>query len=460
MPPTPRQAPSTSRVAEFIDNPRRAVWLLAAPALMGMGFQTLHSLVNMVFVGWLGEDAIAALTFNMPLVFLSIGITFGLGSGATSVIAQYLGAEDKRGADNAAEHALLIGVVMGVVVPAFGLFFDRHIFAVLGAPAHVTDLAVAYFRAIAMGFVFTILNVQFRAILAGEGDNRTANYLQAAGTVLNAVLDPLLMFGAGMGIAGAAWATVISQVLVCLAFLYLMLVRRRTYLELRPADFAFRGSTIGQILRIGLPASASMVIMSLGGMFINRIVAAFGSPAVAALGVGGRLDQIYILPTMALSASMVTLGGMFFGAGRLDLFRSTLRYTLWRGELIAIAMGTIFFVVAPYVMGAFCDDPTVQALAVSYIRVIVLSYPFVTVGMIASRAFQGLGDGMPGLIITALRVIVVSGGLAWALVHVFGQGLTSVWVAMVVAAAFSCVLALTWIHRRLRQVENAAPTAG
>ena len=449
-------SPGANRVAEFIANPRRAVWVLAVPALMGMGFQTMHSIINMVFVGWLGEDAIAALTFNMPLVFLSIGLTFGLGSGVTSVIAQSLGAEAKRTADHAAGHALIIGTVMGVVIPTFGLLFERQLFELLGAPEGVIEPAMAYFHVIAMGFVFTIINVQFRAILAGEGDNRTPNYLQAGGTVVNAILDPILIFAAKLGVAGAAWATVISQVLVFLGFVYLLFVRRSSYLDLRPGSFVFSTGMIGQILKIGLPASGSMVIMSLGGMFFNRVVSSFGSEAVAAFGVGGRLDQIYILPTMALSSSMVTLGGMLYGARRVDLFRSTLHYALWRGEIIALTMGGVFYLAAPYVMPAFTSDPRVLAMAVAYVRVIVLSYPFVTVGMIASRAFQGLGDGMPGLLITGMRVIAVSGALAYTLVYVLHLGILSVWASMVVAAAFSCVVALTWINRRLRQVQLTA----
>ena len=209
-----------NRVEEFIANPRKAVWKLALPVMFGMAVQTIYSIVDMIFIGWLSGDAIAALSFNMPLVFFSIGITFGLGAGATSVIAQFLGAKNKRDADNTAEHALLIGLVLGVLIPIIGLIFKREIFSMLGASVEIQELAIQYFQIIALGFIFTILNVQFRSIMTGEGDTRTPIYFLASGTVLNLILDPILIFSAGLGIAGAAWATIISQFAVFLAFAY------------------------------------------------------------------------------------------------------------------------------------------------------------------------------------------------------------------------------------------------
>jgi putative MATE family efflux protein len=457
--PPPEESGKAGRVDDFIANPRAAVWKLAVPLMLGMVFQTLYSVVNMIFVGWLGGEAIAALTFNMPLVFFSIGITFGLGIGATSVIAQFLGARDKRSADNTAEHALLVALLLGVVVTVTGQVLRRPIFVLLGAPPEVLEPAVHYFSIINLGFIFTILTVQFRAILSGEGDTRTPIRFQVVGTLLNIALDPLLIFYVGLGIAGAAWATLISQFVVFMAFMHFLFVRRGSYLELRPADFAFSAPLVRQVLRIGIPASGSMVIMSVGGMFFNRIIAVFGSHAVAGYGVGGRLDQIYFLPTMALASSMVTLTGMFYGAGRIDLIRRTLNYTLVRGEIIALVAGAVFYVFSPQIFRIFTQDQDVIEAAVGYIRIMVFAFPFITVGMIGGQVFQGLGEGMPGLLLTSMRVIVVSGVLAYVFVYVLHLGLRSVWVALAFASFFTSLIAVTWITRRLRRLEAANPSA-
>ncbi|MFH1570934.1 MAG: MATE family efflux transporter [Gemmatimonadota bacterium] len=449
----------TSRVGDFIANPRRAVWTLAVPVMLGMGIQTLYGIVDMIFIGRLGGDAIAALTFSMPLSFFAIGIIFGLGSGATAAIAQYLGADDKRAADNAAEHSLLIGVAMGLVLVGGCLGFRYEIFDLLGAPADILDRAVEYFQIIAAGFMITILNVTFRSILAGEGDTRTPLAILAAGTILNMGLDPLLIFWAGWGIAGAAWATVLSQVLVLVAFLYYFFVRRGTYLDLNLSDFSYSHQIVLQILRVGVPASMAMVVMSVGGMFFNRIIVSFGSLAVAAYGVGGRLDSIFFLPTIALASSMTTLAGMFRGAGRTDLVRSTLNYTIWRGQVMSVGFGIVFYVLAEPILRIFTADPEILRMAVGYIRIIVFSFPFVTIGMVSGRTFQGLGSGLPGLILTSMRVVLISVPLAYVLTHPLGLGLRSAWVAMPVSAFVSSIAALVWITARLRRLEAELATA-
>jgi putative MATE family efflux protein len=445
-----------NRVDEFIAHPRKAVWKLAVPVMLGMVVQTAYSLTDMIFVGQLGSDAIAALTFNMPLGFFSIGITFGLGVGATSAIARLLGAKNKGGANNAASHALLVGMLAGILIPALGLLFKERIFAALGVPPKVIGGALIYFSIIAPSFVFSNLNVQFRSILTGEGDTRTPIAFQIGGTLLNLLLDPLLIFTAGWGIAGAAWATLISQAAVFLVFFYYFFIRKGTYLEPPVRSFVYSWKVVKQILQIGFPASLSMVVMSVGGMFFNRLVSLFGSDAVAAFGIGGRLDSVYFLPNFALASSMVTLTGMFHGAGRIDLVRKTVYYVFLRGQYMALGFGVIFYFFAPQIFPIFTEDKAILDMAVSYIRTVVFSFPFITVGVISGRVFQGLGEGVPSLLLTAMRVILVSGALAVLFVHVLDMGLESIWLALAIGAAITSTVATGWILVRLNRLEREA----
>ena len=444
-----------SRVDEFIAEPRKAVWKLAMPVMLGMAVQTAYSFTDMIFVGMLGSDAVAALTFNMPLGLLSIGITFGLGVGATSAIARLLGAKNKAGADNAASHALLVGALVGLFIPALGLIFRRELFGVLGVPPNVLLSALLYFNIIAPSFVFSNLNVQFRSILTGEGDTRTPIAFQIGGTLLNLVLDPLLIFTAGWGIAGAAWATLISQAAVFIVFIYYFFVRKGTYLQPPVGAFIFAWSVVRSILQIGFPASISMIVMSMGGMFFNRLVSTFGSDAVAAYGIGGRLDSVYFLPTFALASSMVTLTGMFLGAGRIDLIRETVNYVFVRGQFMALGFGVLFYGLAPYVYTIFTDDAAIIAMAVSYIRTMVFAFPFITIGVISGRIFQGLGEGIPSLLLTAMRVVLVSGALAFLFVRVLSMGLESVWLALALGAAITSTISFVWLRWRLGYLERS-----
>lgn len=442
-----------SRVAEFIANPRKAVWKLSVPVMAGMAIQTLYNIVDMVFVGRLGGDAVAALTFNMPIGFFAMGIAFGMGTGVTSVIARFIGADDKESADNAAEHAMLVGTVFGVLCVACALLFRVQIFDLLGAEGEVLRLATQYFEIVVLGFLFQILNVTFRSIMSGEGDTRTPLALQGSGTLLNIALDPFFIFSLDMGVRGAAVATVVSQALVFGAFIVYIFARKGTYVEFRFRDFKPSARITGDIMRVGLPASASMLIMSVGSMFYNRIVSAFGSQAVAALGIGGRMDAVFFLPTFALATSQITLVGMFIGAGRVDLIREIVIYTILRAEIFAIALGVTFWIFAPQLAAWFTDEPKIIDIAAQYVRVTSCAFPFITIGIISGRVFQGLGSGMPGLLLTSLRIVLFSVPLAWILTQVFDYGLLAVWVSFAVSGFFTSALAVVWIHLRLRRVE-------
>ncbi len=448
-----------NRVDEFIAHPQKAIWKLAVPVMLGMAVQTAYSFTDMIFVGQLGSDAIAALTFNMPLGFFFIGITFGLGVGATSAIARLLGAKNKSGADNAASHALLVGVLVGLLIPALGLLFKERIFAALGVPPQVLEGALTYFSIIAPSFVFSNLNVQFRSILTGEGDTRTPIAFQVGGTLLNLLLDPLLIFTAGWGIAGAAWATLISQAVVFLLFFYYFFLSKGTYLEPPIRAFVYSWTVVKQILQIGLPASLSMVVMSTGGMFFNWLVSRFGSDAVAAFGIGGRLDSVYFLPTFALASSMVTLTGMFYGAGRIDLIRKTVYYVFIRGQYMALGFGVVFYFFSPQIFSIFTNDKAILDMAISYIRTMVFAFPFVAVGVISGRVFQGLGEGVPSLLLTAMRVVLVSGALAFLFVHVLKMGLESVWLALALGAGITSTVATGWVWLRLNRLERETALA-
>ena len=170
---------SASRLAGFLENPRRALWTMSLPMMVGMSLQTAYLLADMYFVGRIGPDALAALAFNMPLVFLGLGIVFGLGSGVTSVIARHIGADDKSLADSSAEHSLALGVLLSVAFTAVAYVFGREILASLGVTPELLPLAWDYFSVLAAGYVFIVMTVFFRSILAGEGDMKTPMMIQA-----------------------------------------------------------------------------------------------------------------------------------------------------------------------------------------------------------------------------------------------------------------------------------------
>ena len=307
-------ADPTARLDQFIARPRRAMWGMAIPMMIGMSLQTLYMIVDMIFIGMLGPDELTAASFCMPLVFLGLGVTFGLGSGLTAVVARHVGARDAEGADRAAENGLLLGLGLTAFFTLLGAIWGRPLLGAMGVPESLMPLAWDYFGPIVWGYAFFVIATFLRSTLAGEGDVRTPMMIQGASTLLNVGLDPLFMFTFGWGVWGASVATVVSQALAAIALMWLVYRKGRKYVTFNPRHFRVSAAILGDITRIGSPASFSMLLTALGGAVFNRILVEFSPDAVAAYQVGARLDHVVLLPMISISTALVTLVAMFRGA--------------------------------------------------------------------------------------------------------------------------------------------------
>ena len=281
-----------SRLKTFVANPSKSLWTLAIPIIAGMGIQTLYSIVDMIFIGRLSGSAIAAVAFNFPIFFFVMGITFGLGSGVTASIARFIGSEDKVNADNAAEHAILIALLISALLTTVGLLYGKQILIKIGCTAEVLPQAWEYLKVSCYGLSFGVFSGFFRSILAGEGDMKFPMILAGFGTILNIILDPIFIFTLGFGVAGAAWATTISQLIVFVIFIFMLFVKDHAYVKFQLRDFSLSKYILIDIIKVGLPASVSMIVMSAGQLIFNRMLATFSTDAVAAYQVGGRIDMV------------------------------------------------------------------------------------------------------------------------------------------------------------------------
>jgi putative MATE family efflux protein len=441
----------SSRLNEFLNNPEKGLWKLALPVMAGMGIQTLYTIVDMIFIGRLSGEAIAAVAFNMPLFFFVLGLTMGLGSGVTASIARFIGAKDKVNADNSAEHAVVIGLGISIILTTLGFIYGRDILMKIGATESVIDLSWSYLRVICIGLPFMVLSAFFRSILTGEGDTKFPMTVAALGTILNIILDPIFIFTLGLGVAGAAWATAISQIIVFIIFVYMLFVKEHSYITFRLKDFKPSSFIMKDIIKVGLPASISMVIMSFGQLVFNRILVHFSTDAVAAYQVGGRIDMVIFLPIMSIAFGLTTLVGMFHGAQELDKVKYIIKYGLTRSFLITTVISIIVYVFAPQLIMGFTKDIYIQNAAVKYLRLMSIVYPLIATAMPCGRILQGFGLGMPMLIITAVRVLLISSPLALFFVFVQNRPLEWIWYSMMISTGVSFVVAVSWLVWALKK---------
>ena len=440
-----------SRLNTFSEKPKKALWTLAVPILAGMAIQTIYTVVDMIYIGRLGGVSIAAVAFNMPLLFFVMGLSMGLGSGATASIARFIGARNKINADNSAEHALLMASIISVIMVIVGLLFGKQMLAILGATPVLLKIAWSYLRIINIGLFFMVFSGFFRSILSGEGDMKTPMIISGIGTVLNIILDPIFIFVFGFGVPGAAIATVISQATVFSIFIYIFLIKKDTYVTFRLRDFSFSKFIIFDIIKVGVPASMAMIIMSIGQAVFNKILVSYSAFSVAAYQIGGRIDVFIFLPIMAIATALTTLVGIFYGAKDSDNVKLIIKYGVSRSIFVTAVISALVYILAPWLVKAFSNEPEILSIAVNYIRLIVIIYPLVSFTMTSGRIMQGLGMGMPMLVTSTIRVLGVSVPLALIFNYVFNKPIEWMWYAMMMSTVIATVTAALWLRYALKR---------
>ena len=451
-----------SRLNKFLSNPAKALWSLAIPIMAGMGIQTFYNIVDMIFIGQLGGEAITGIAFNMPLFFLALGLTMGLGTGVTSSIARFIGKDDKSGADNCAEHAIAIAFFISLFLSIIIILLGERILFLFGASGTILSLAWDYLQVMCIGIPFMVFSGFFRSILAGEGDMKLPMMVAGLGTILNIILDPIFIFdldnfggiGFGMGIKGAALATVISQSIVFSIFIYMLFVKEHAYITFRIKDFSPSKDITWDIIKVGLPASLSMIVMAVGQGVFNRILIYFSADTVAAYQVAGRIDMLVFLPIFSIAASLTTLVGMFYGAKKYEALRYTVKYGIVSAFIITVLMSILLYIFDHNVIGFFTSEDTIINVAVTFLRLFAFVYPLIAVGITTGRVLQGLGKGLPVLVITIIRVLGVSAPLALIFIFKMGKPVEWVWYAMMISTGVAFIIACYWLFISMRELNR------
>ena len=446
-----------NRLEEFIANPELSLWKLSIPMILGMMVNALYILIDTAFIGnWVGAKAIAGLGVVFPLLFIIMGITFGLGSGATTVIAKSIGENKKEKVDSVADHTIFLGIFLSIIFLLLGFLFGEKILKFQGVEGQSLVYAKDYFFTMLIGVPFMILGIFFRSLLSGEGDTLLPMKILGFGTILNIILDPIFIYY--FQIKGAALATVISQFSVFIIFVYIIIFRDHAYLSINLKKFKFNKKYLMEIITIGVPAALSMVIMSIGLFFYNIIL--HNENPIAAYATCHRIEHLFFIPLISIATSMVTLVGMFYGAKRYDLIIKVILHCIKYCLGISIIFGIIFYFYADNIIPIFINTSTdplnaqlVIDIGVGYFRIFAFAVPFITLTMICSRTIQGLGKSYPMFIITCLRVIVISCSLAWYFIIIQNKPIEYAWISILISCIISSIISFTWLIYEVRKTK-------
>ncbi len=428
-------------------DPKKAIVKLSGPMIVAMFLMSTYNIVNAIWVAGLGSDALAAVGFVTPLFMILIGIGSGLGAGVASAISRRIGAKDRQGADNTAVHALLITLILSAVLTIPLIFLTGPIVSLFGA-GKTAGLATEYGQIVFLGMVLILFTNIAYAILRAEGDTRRAMYVMGASSVLNMVLDPLLIYTAGMGIAGAAWGMVISLVTVSGVLLYWFFIKRDTYVTISYSAFSWNKKTVRDILGVGLPASIEFLLMSVLAIFINSLlVTVAGTDAVAIYTAGWRVVYFAIIPLIAIGTSVISVAGAAYGARQFAKIRTAHTFSITIGVTISLAISTITFLFARQIAVIFTYSPESAHLApeiAAFLATMCFFYPFVPPGIMSGSVFQATGKGLTSLIITILRNLVFIAIFAYLIGIVLGYGEHGIWWGIVAGDILGGIVSFVW----------------
>jgi putative MATE family efflux protein len=325
-----------------------------------------------------------------------------------------------------------------------GVIYGEGLLSILGAEGEILSIAYSYLRILTFGLGLVIFSMFFRAILAGEGETKIPMIIGLIGTALNLILDPILIFTFDYGVRGAAFATIISQIAMVASYLFIIFVKKSTYISFNIRNLSLDNYIISKIFQIGIPSSLSMLIISFGQVVMNKILVNYSTEAVAAYQIVSRLDMLLFMPILGIAISLTTIVGMFYGAKEYKKLLSVVYYGINRAVIITTISVILFFMLAKKILPIFSSNLMVIDIGVTYLKVIILAYPAVGISVICSRVCQALGQGVPLLITTTTRVLILTAPLSYYFYYI-GKPLEWVWYSQVFAILIAAIISYAWM---------------
>lgn len=396
---------------------------MTIPMIYGMVLLMTFNLVDTFFVGLLGTQPLAAISFTFPITFTVISLTIGLGIGTSAVIAKALGRGAHETAKDLGTTALILAAIIVGILAFAGYFLTDFTFELLGANDELMPLIHQYMDVWFLGCICLIGPMIGNAVLRASGDTKTPSMIMGGAGLINAILDPILIFGFGpvpeLGIQGAAIATLISWFFASGYVLYILGVKRGL-IHTRMLPFKVILSSGKDILRIGLPAAGANMLTPVAAAVLTAIVARYGESAVAAFGVGSRIESIACLVVLALSMTLPPFISQNFGAGNMkrveEGYKTSIKFVLmWQ-----VAIYALLVVLAPFIAGVFAKEQAVADIIKLFIWILPLGYGLQGVIILTNSSFNALHKPMIALVLSIVRLFVCYVPLAFIGSQLFG----------------------------------------
>lgn len=440
-------------------NPLKLILFFSLPVLFGNLFQQFYSMVDTIIVGqFLGEDALAAVGATGSIMFLVLGFASGLAQGFGVMVSQAFGAKDESRLKHIVALSFLLTIIISVILTALTVTTSRELLIFMNTPDNILDMADSYIRVIFWGIITSMMYNVVSGILRGVGDSKTPLYFLLFSSALNIVLDLFCIVTLKLNVAGAAYATVISQgisAVLCLIYMY----RKFTILRTRKSDYYIDRVTTAQMMGLGIPMALNYSLIAVGSMILQSAVNVFGSSAVAAFTAASKVEQISTQPMPALGTTMSTYCGQNLGAGKYDRIFDGMK------KAFGIALGTVAIaafictVFGRSIVSLFLSEPTeaIYSYATQYLNTISCFFFFLALIYLYRTSLQGLGKGIMPMV-SGIFEMICRVGVVWLLLNPYGYWSVRLAspVAWIGAGVPLMISYLVWKNRKKKQLRSQA----
>lgn len=414
---------------------------MALPMMISMLVQALYNIVDSIFVGYISENALTAVSLAFPIQNLMIAVATGTGVGINALLSMRLGQKNQNAVNDTAMNGLFLSLCSTLLFIVLGLTIPELYFKSQTTDLEIIDYGVKYLRVCLIGSFGLFSGITFERLLQATGQTVNSMIAQLAGAITNIVLDPILIFGLlgcpAMGIAGAALATVIGQFVTLFVSAYLNFKKNKE-IVFNFKTFKPSKSVIAEIYRVGIPSILLASIGSVMTYLMNLILGAFTMTAVAVFGVYFKLNSFIFMPVFGMNNALVPIIAYNYGARN----RKRITGTLKRGVIIILCImsfGTVLFELFPeFLLGLFNASPEMLEIGVPALRIIAIHFPVAAICIIFMSCFQALGMGITSMVVSFVRQLVVLLPVAY-LLSLTGV-LSSVWWCFPVAEISALIL--------------------
>jgi putative MATE family efflux protein len=418
---------------------------LSLPAFVGMVVMAAYNIVDTIFVGHgVGPLAIAGLTIIFPIQMINTALAIALGLGGASIISRRLGEKNFKAARDAAGNALSLSVLTGLLLSYFGWFFLDEVLFLFGATVEIMPYAMDYFSIVLFGSPFISFAMAGNNVIRAEGNAKMAMYTMILSAGTNIILDPIFIFGLNLGIRGAAWATIISQIAAAL-FVYYYFSSGKSLIRLTIKALYIKTAIVKEILAIGASSLVRQASGSVVAALVNHLLAKYGGDmAIAAYGLILRVMMFAFMPMFGVVQGVQPIIGYNYGARNFKRVRDSVKLAMKVTTVIAFSAFIIFMFFAEWIYMLFTTNDELITIGSAATRFVMIALPLVGVQMIMGAFFQSLGKAAASLIITTSRQILYV--IPFLMLLSYYLGVDGIWLTFPVADILSLLTASILFH--------------